>query len=82
MADKVPCIIPGCTRGIMEATARKRWGTANVSFICGKHWQRLTKAERRVWARIGRLRRKFGIEHLGDREWRIWSALARRAANG
>lgn len=77
---KIFCIVPECTRGMMKSTARKRWGSSNVSLICGKHWRRLSKAERAVWARIGRQRRRFGVDHLGDREARVWAALARRAA--
>lgn len=77
--EKIICRIKGCHRGIHVETAVKRWGHANVSLICGVHW-RLTKAEKAVWHRIRRQARKFGLDSLGDREWRIWDALSRRAA--
>lgn len=78
--DKIMCRVPGCHRGMHVETAVKRWGHENVSLICGHHWRRLTRAERAVWSRIRRQARKFGVDSLGSREWRIWEALTRRAA--
>lgn len=78
MTNRINCIVDGCRRGMGKATAIKRWGTCDVSLICGVHWNRLTKSEKRVWARIRRLERKLGC-NLGDRSYRIWAALARRS---
>lgn len=79
MRGKILCAVTGCTRGIFRETALKRWGTTRVWVICSVHWKRLTKAERRVAARINRLKVRLGIEHLGDREARVARSLIRRA---
>lgn len=74
------CSVAQCHRYVMRTTAMKRWGHANIDFICGFHWKRLTKAEKLVWRRINMLKRKLGLDHLGHRERRIWSAFKRRVA--
>lgn len=80
MTDRVFCCVRGCTRFSYAETCVKRWGTANVVFICGKHWRRLTKAERLVWSRLRRLAKKIGWESLEARHDRVWEALRRRCA--
>lgn len=77
--SKILCRVAGCRRGMMRETAIRQHGHARVSFICGYHWRRLTKAERRVWYRIARLQRRIG-DPLLPRSGRIWSALIRRAS--
>lgn len=76
---KIMCRVAGCHRGMHSETAQKRWGHSNVSLICGTHWRQLSRIERAVWSRLRRQARRFGIEHFGDREMRVWNALIRRA---
>lgn len=78
---KILCRVKGCHRGIFVITAQRRWGTSAIWFICATHWQRLSKREKAVMARINRQKRKFGIDHFGRREHRIVSALIRRAGS-
>ncbi len=62
-----------------RATFIKRFGGEPGDWICARHWGRLTRAERRLWARFKRLARRYGWEALGARADRIWSALVRRS---
>lgn len=80
--DRIFCAVPGCRRYTKNETALRRWGTLNVDVICAYHWRRLTGAERRVWARLKRLARRYGWEAAGKRSDRIWTALKRRSAEG
>lgn len=62
-------------------TAMKRWGTTNVRIICARHWQRLSRAERRVIYRFERIEKRYGKGAVPDaRRHRIWDAIFRRAA--
>ena len=66
------CRVPGC----------QRWSRKYTNFICGTHWRRLTKAERRVWGRLNRLGKKLEWQlspKLARRFDRIWYGLIRRA---
>lgn len=67
---RMGCSVPDCRRG----TCRYAGG----EWLCGKHWGRLTKAERRVFSRCKRQARKVGL--WTDRGERVWRALVRRAA--
>lgn len=69
--DRTPCVIDGCHR-----TTQKPYS----EWICGKHWQRLTRAERRIWARLKRKSRRLaGSAKFDARVDRIWEGLKRRA---
>lgn len=76
---KVFCAVPGCRKYSLESTCVKRWGTPNVDLICRDHWRRLTMSERRVWARLNRIAKRYGGEAVGERTDRIWTALKRRS---
>lgn len=70
--DAVHCRVRGC----------QRWSRKYSNFICGTHWRRLTKAERRVWSRLNRLGKKLDWQlslKLARRFDRIWDGLIRRA---
>lgn len=70
----ITCSVPGCHR----RTGRFHPGEAE--WICGVHWERITKGERRVLSRAKRQARKIG-EWLPTHE-RVWRALVRRATPG
>ena len=72
--DAHTCEVPGC----------QRWSRLPGRFICGTHWRRLTKAERRVWSRLRRTINRIGVGWHTDaalyhRYLRAWPALVRRA---
>lgn len=79
MKRKVLCRVDGCDRGMFVETVVKRWGTKRVFLICGVHWRRLTKTERRVAHRLNRLAKRYGTEEADDRAGVVWRALAKRA---
>ena len=79
---RIFCIIPGCRRGMFVETAVKRWGTADIGLICGRHWRRLSKRERAVVARMRRKLKRYGDEAVSRERWeRVWRALERRMAD-
>lgn len=80
MSARVPCGVVGCRRSMANETAVKRYGHVPAEIICPFHWQRLTRSERRIWARYHRQARKAGEWLRPDEADRIWSALKRRAA--
>lgn len=69
MTERAQCSVAGC-----KATTGRF-----ASWICSRHWSRLTRDERRLWARIRRIARRYGWEAVDDRARVVWSALARRA---
>jgi len=72
MTGRLSCAVNGCLRTT---------GKPFAVWICGKHWMRLTKAERRVWARIRRQAKRYGWDALDrERHDRIWYGLVRRAS--
>jgi hypothetical protein len=71
------CVIDGCGR-----TTSKLYS----EWICPTHWQRLTRAEKAVWARIKR-RDRMGRQSpkakpmSADRYFRIWRWCKRTAGS-
>jgi hypothetical protein len=78
--SRLLCCVDGCRHTMGFETALKRWGALPAEWMCGKHWGRLTKAERRVWARHERQHDKLGDFPRPVAAWRIWEGLKRRAA--
>ncbi|MEA3537623.1 MAG: hypothetical protein U9R73_00670 [Pseudomonadota bacterium] len=67
-----------------DGTRCPRWTQSfSGDFICGEHWKRLTKRERRTWYRIRRTAKLIGWwdDKIFRRRWiRVWRTLKRRAA--
>lgn len=78
--DRLKCAIAGCRHTLGARQALKRFAYMPREWICGQHWARLTREERRVWHRIKRLQRRFGCEVRASASDRIWSGLKRKAA--
>lgn len=79
MKAKIYCSIRPCGRFMFVETAIRRWGSADVGMICGKHWRRLSKRERAVVARMRRKLNRYGEKAVTRERWeRVWRALYRR----
>lgn len=77
---RIPCCIGTCPRSIGVRAALKRFRRVPGEYICQHHWRRLTRDERRVWARHQRRRRRFGCDVTPAAGDRIWSRLKHRCA--
>lgn len=76
--DRIPCIAPGCRRGIGIDAWRRRFGylaSGDAQYVCQRHWSQVPSAMRRVYARAKRRERRFGT-HLPSTH-RLWRRLAR-----
>jgi hypothetical protein len=80
MTDRLACCIAGCTNTMGHDTARKRFGGIPAEWICAAHWSRISRDERRIWARFKRQTRVAGSPMRPEADQRIWEALKRRAA--
>jgi hypothetical protein len=70
MVDRIPCLIPGC---------RRSTGGDFGEWICGKHWAKLPKGHRRVWARAKH--RAGAMKISAAVYYRIWSRIRTEAIN-
>lgn len=75
--ERIGCCVPDCRR-----TGRRQPEGAlrpYTEWICARHWNLLTKDERRVWNRHRRQIRKYGQSVRPEACDRIWAILKKRA---
>ncbi|QCI92283.1 hypothetical protein [Novosphingobium sp. EMRT-2] len=77
---RIHCCVGSCPRSIGVRAALKRFGRVPSEYICQHHWRRLSRDERRVWARHQRRRRRFGCDVAPGASARIWKRLKHRCA--
>ena len=78
---RVHCIVAECRRTIGRDRYVRLFKHDPGTWICAPHWRRVTKAEKRVDARLRRLARRYGDEAVRQRAVRVWQAIVRRAAD-
>jgi len=81
--NRLQCIAIDCNRSIGEAAWRKRFGDLDFStadYICQKHWSFIPEKYRKIYARIRRRERRYGVRLPGS--FRIWRRMMREITNG
>lgn len=72
------CAVPRCSHWHREETVAEWYGTTAQRFICAACWRRLTRDERRLWARLKRQAAKYGDAAVAERRSRVFEAFVRR----
>lgn len=72
MSPRLHCCVPFCRRTTARFQPPTEW-------ICGRHWQLVSKDKRRVYGRRKRAWRRYHHENDGIAADRIWSRLKREA---